>query len=100
MNGIISDIASELVKYGFQVTGIGNNNIKSTTSQLIKIGTGEYDVTADLLRDFAPVVYDQATAVNMLSGTLFSGSNEIDMNYSGVDLIMVIGNDYLSKTKK
>ncbi len=100
MNGVIGDIASDLVKYGFNVVWIGNNNIKSITSSVIKVGTGEYDVTADLLRDFAPVIYDQTTAVSSLSGTLFSGSNEIDMNYSGADLIMVIGNDYLSKTQK
>jgi LCP family protein required for cell wall assembly len=100
MNGVIGDIASELVKYGFNIVWIGNNNVKNTTSQLIKVGTGEYDVTADLLRDFAPVVYDQTTPVSTLSGTLFSGSNEISANYSGADLIMVIGNDYLSKNKK
>jgi LCP family protein required for cell wall assembly len=100
MNGVIGDVASELVKYGFNVVWIGNNNIKNTTSSVIKVGTGEYDVTADLLRDFAPVVYDQSTAVSSLSGTLFSGSNEIDMNYSGADLIMVIGNDYLSNIRK
>lgn len=99
MNGMIGDIASELVKYGFNVVGIGNNNIKSPTSQLIKIGSGNYDTTADLLRDFAPVVYDQTAPVSSLSGTLFSGSNEIQMNYSGADLIMVIGNDYLNKAK-
>jgi hypothetical protein len=43
------------------------------------VGTGEYDVTADLLRDFAPVMYDQSTAVSSLSGTIFSGNNEIEI---------------------
>lgn len=102
-NGVTSDVATELVKYGFQVAWIGNNNIKSVNSQLIKIGTGDYDVTADLLRDFAPVIYDKSTAVVSLSGTIFSGNNELDLswvNLSGIDLIMVIGNDYLSNTKK
>lgn len=105
LNGVTSDVASELVKYGFQVAWIGNNNIKSTNSQLIKIWTGDYDVTADLLRDFAPVIYDQSTALDALSGTFFSGNNEIQIwwswyDLSEVDLIMVIGNDYLSRTQK
>jgi len=59
--------------------GIGNNNIKSVNSQLIKIGTGDYDVTSDLLRDFAPVIYDEKTALASLSGTIFSGNNELDI---------------------
>lgn len=105
MNGVIGDIASDLVKYGFNVVWIGNNNIKSVTSSAIKVGTGEYDVTADLLRDFAPVIYDQTTTVSSLSGTIFSGSKEIELWWSGyslswVDLIMVIGNDYLSRTQQ
>jgi LCP family protein required for cell wall assembly len=104
MNGVIGDIASDLVKYGFQVVWIGNNNTKSITSSAIKVGTGEYDVTADLLRDFAPVIYDQTRPVSSLSGTIFSGSNEIEVWWSGdslswVDIIMVIGNDYLSKVQ-
>lgn len=104
-NGVTSDIASELVQYGFQVVGIGNSTIKSTSSSVIKIWTGDYDVTADLLRDFAPVIYDQSTLVSTLSGTIFSGNNEIQIwwswyDLSGVDLIMVIGNDYLSRTQQ
>jgi hypothetical protein len=54
-------------------------------------------VTADLLRDFAPVIYDQATVIETLSGTMFSGTREVPVEFTGVDLIMVIGNDYLSK---
>lgn len=104
-NGVMSDIASELVTYWFNVVWIGNNNIKSTNSKTIKVGTGNYDVTADLLRDFAPVIYDQSTPLTALSGTVFSGSNELSLWWSWydlawVDLIMVIGNDYLSKIKK
>jgi hypothetical protein len=50
------------------------------------------------------VMYDQSTAVSSLSGTIFSGNNEIEIGWSGyslswVDLIMVIGNDYLSRTQ-
>jgi len=105
LNWVTSDVATELVENGFQVVGIGNNNIKSVNSQLIKIGTGDYDVTSDLLRDFAPVIYDEKTALASLSGTIFSGNNELDIwgswsLLSWVDVIMVIGNDYLSRTQQ
>lgn len=96
-NGVMGDLATKLVTYGFTVVWIGNNNIKSINSKTIKIGTGDYDVTADLLRDFAPVIYDQATVIETLSGTMFSGTREVPVEFTGVDLIMVIGNDYLSK---
>lgn len=103
-NGVTNDVATELVKYGFNVIGIWNSNIKWMTSQAISIGSGEYTVTADLLRDFAPVIYNTTTPVTTLSGTIFSGNNELEVwgswySLSWVDLIMVIGNDYLNMTK-
>lgn len=99
-NGVTSELATQLVNYGFNVAGIGNNRIKSTTSQLIKVGSGDYDITADLLKDFAPVNYSEVIDLSTLSGTIFSGNSELDINLSWVDLILIIGNDYLSRPEE
>gem|GEM_PF-2108808 len=95
-NGVTSELATNLVKYGFTVVGIGNSNIKSPSSQILRIGTGDFDVTSDLLKDFAPATYNPSPTPDVFSGTIFSGNNEIDFSATGVDLILVVGNDYLS----